>query len=152
MNAQEIANLILNGTESYVTLIDPRTDKNYALAQIKSCQIDANMAQDTVQIAGSRRTRHVTGNHEITGSMTMYKINDEMSDLILSDLLKSKTTPEYNLVIKRTSLDGKRVSIKRITGVKFTNLPLVNFTTSELSEESYNFVVDGDIIPLQKMK
>lgn len=123
---------VINGTFGECIL------EGQKVAEIKGLKADIGLNYQDVEIAGQLEPDQKFIGTTRTGSMTMSKTNSRMAKL-LNDAIKVGKTPSLTIISKLDDPDALGAETVALYGVKFTNLPIVDWTVKQMVEVNMSF-------------
>lgn len=106
-------------------------------------EFSAEIAYDRIKRSGTRTMGNKAGTIEYSGTITGYKISNELVRRV------SAVTDDYSspyvteLIFKQRNPDTGYVERVRVKGVQFTKLDIMNFDHGSTVETEWPFVCDG---------
>lgn len=132
---KDIAKRAINGTFGSCYL------EGEYVAETTGLKADVGLNYMDVPICGSLEPGKKLSGTTRNGNITMHKINSRMARL-LSDNIKAGKTPSFTIVSNLDDPDAYGAERVVLTGVKFTNLTLIDWTVGQLGSINQSFTFD----------
>lgn len=114
------------------------------LTNITSAQATVEISKEEIRIAGSRWVGHKQISLSGSGTMTGYKITNEMAKKIGQIRYDSQGAFVTELVMKLDDPDSNEALMwVRLKGVQFDSIPILNFEVGSIVEEETPFTFTG---------
>jgi len=92
-----------------------------------------------LKLSGDRRTKHKLVGIKGSGPISGYKVTSELQKALVTNPLA-----QFQLISKLDDPEAYGAERIRLSKVKFSKNPLVNWKTGEIIEEEWSFVYDDE--------
>ena len=113
------------------------------LSQYNKCEASVEIGKAEIKPAGDRWVHHKVLNLKGKGSISGYKVTDELLEEISIVIQSDKPSFRTTLILELKDPEGWGFERMKLYNVMFDNIDLANWEHSKEIEEKWNFTFEG---------